>query len=112
MTRLRKQLPANLGSGELLYGSYKGLVSYEVRGEPSSLRLGPLRGCAALLTTTPEVAAEVFRAGEARLKPAGPGTGVPHHRRRPFGRIGRRLFRDAGLTQTRRHDRRSDQPRA
>src|SRR4051794_41085967 len=39
MTRLRKQLPALLGSGELRFGGFKGPVTYEVLGEPSSLRL-------------------------------------------------------------------------
>ena len=67
MTRLRKQLPSQLGTGELHYRGFTGTVDYDIQGEPSSLRLGPgrLRGS---LTTTPEVAAEAFRAGEAELK--------------------------------------------
>lgn len=66
MTRLRKQLPAHLGAGELRYRGFEGPVDYEIKGEPSSLRLGPgrLHGS---LTATPEVAAESFRAGEAVL---------------------------------------------
>lgn len=66
MTRLRKQLPALLGEGELRYRGFEGPVDYEIKGEPSSLRLGPgrLQGS---LSATPEVAAEAFRAGEAVL---------------------------------------------
>jgi hypothetical protein len=67
MTRLRKQLPAHLGAGELRFRGYSGAVTYEVLGEPASLRLGPLR-LRGSLTATPEVAAEAFRAGEAELK--------------------------------------------
>lgn len=66
MSRLRKQLPAHLGAGELRYRGFEGPVDYEIKGEPSSLRLGPLRLSGAL-TATPEVAAEAFRAGEAVL---------------------------------------------
>ncbi|MDB5425588.1 MAG: hypothetical protein JWQ29_3004 [Phenylobacterium sp.] len=66
MPRLRKQLPAHLGAGELRYRGFQGRVDYEVLGEPSSLRLGPLR-LRGSFTATPEVAAEAFRAGEAEL---------------------------------------------
>jgi hypothetical protein len=66
MARLRKQLPAHLGSGELRYRGFHGPVAYEILGEPSSLRLGPLR-LRGSFTSTPEVAAEAFRAGEAEL---------------------------------------------
>lgn len=66
MTRLRKQLPAQLGAGELRFRGFEGPVDYEVRGEPSSLRLGPAR-LSGSLTATPDVAAEAFRAGEAQL---------------------------------------------
>lgn len=66
MPRLRKQLPAHLGSGELRYRGFQGSVAYEVLGEPSSLRLGPLR-LRGSFTATPDVAAEAFRAGEAEL---------------------------------------------
>jgi hypothetical protein len=67
MARLRKQLPAYCGAGELRFRGFAGPVEYEIRGEPSSLRPGParLRGS---LVATPDVAAEVFRAGEADLK--------------------------------------------
>ena len=67
MPRLRKQLPAHLGAGELRYRGFQGPVEYEVLGEPSSLRLGPLR-LRGSFTATPEVAAEAFRAGEAELR--------------------------------------------
>ena len=67
MTRLRKQLPARLGAGELRYRGFEGPVDYEIRGEPASLRLGPAR-LHGSLTTTPEAAAEAFRAGEAQLR--------------------------------------------
>lgn len=67
MPRLRKQLPAHVGAGELRYRGFQGPVDYEVLGEPSSLRLGPLR-LRGSFTATPEVAAEAFRAGEAELK--------------------------------------------
>ena len=66
MARLRKQLPAHLGAGELRYRGFHGAVDYEILGEPSSLRLGPLR-LRGSLSTTPEVAADAFRAGEAEL---------------------------------------------
>jgi hypothetical protein len=67
LARLRKQLPAQLGAGELRFRGFAGPVSYEVLGEPSSLRLGPLR-LRGSFTATPDVAAEAFRAGEAELK--------------------------------------------
>ena len=66
MVRLRKQLPAHLGDGELHFRGFTGPVTYEVLGEPSSLRLGPLR-LRGSLTATPDVAADAFRAGEAEL---------------------------------------------
>ena len=66
MARLRKQLPAHVGAGELRYRGFHGAVDYEILGEPASLRLGPLR-LRGSLSTTPEVAAEAFRAGEAEL---------------------------------------------
>jgi hypothetical protein len=67
MARLRKQLPAHLGAGEVRFRGFSGPVDYEVLGEPSTLRLGPLR-LRGSFTATPEVAAEAFRAGEAELK--------------------------------------------
>ena len=67
MTRLRKQLPAQLGAGELRYRGFEGPVDYEIRGEPASLRLGPAR-LHGSLRATPDVAAEAFRAGEAHLR--------------------------------------------
>ena len=67
MSRLRKQLPAQQGAGEIRFGGYEGAVEYEIRGEPSALRLGPTR-LHGSFTATPEVAAEAFRAGEAHLR--------------------------------------------
>ncbi len=66
MPRLRKQLPAHLGAGELRYRGFQGPVDYEILGEPTSLRLGPLR-LRGSFSATPDVAAEAFRAGEAEL---------------------------------------------
>jgi hypothetical protein len=66
MPRPRKQLPAHAGAGELRYRGFQGPVEYEILGEPSSLRLGPLR-LRGSFTATPEIAAEAFRAGEAEL---------------------------------------------
>ena len=67
MSRLRKQLPAQQGEGDLRFAGYEGRVEYEIRGEPASLRLGPgrLQGS---FTASPEVAEEAFRAGEAQLR--------------------------------------------
>jgi hypothetical protein len=67
MARLRKQLPAHLGAGELRFRGFSGPVEYEVLGDPSSLRLGPLR-LRGSFTATPEIAAEAFHAGEGELK--------------------------------------------
>ena len=67
MARPRKQLPAHLGGGELRFRGFSGSVDYEILGEPSTLRLGPLR-LRGSFTATPEVAAEAFHAGEAELK--------------------------------------------
>lgn len=66
MARARKQLPVHPGVGELRCRGFKGSVGYEIRGEPSSLRLGParLRGC---LNATPEVAEQAFRETEGEL---------------------------------------------
>jgi hypothetical protein len=66
MPRLRKQLPAFLGAGQLRCRGFKGSVDYEILGEPGSLRPGParLRGS---FSATPEVAEQVFRDGEGEL---------------------------------------------
>ena len=66
MPRLRKQLPAQLGAGELRYTGFQGAVEYEILGEPTTLRLGPLR-LRGSFSATPQVAADAFRAGEAEL---------------------------------------------
>ena len=66
MARIRKQLPAQLGAGQLRCRGYKGQVDYEILGEPSALRQGParLRGS---FSATPEVAETVFRDGDGEL---------------------------------------------
>ena len=67
MARLRKQLPAHAGAGQLHCRGFTGPVDYEIQGDPATLRLGPLR-LRGSFTATAEVAAEAFRAGEAELK--------------------------------------------
>ena len=67
MARLRKQLPAHGGAGELRFRGFAGPVAYEIQGDPATLRLGPLR-LRGSLTATPEVAAQAFHAGEGELK--------------------------------------------
>jgi hypothetical protein len=66
MTRIRKQLPAYPGTGELRCRGFKGPVDYEILGEPGSLRPGPsrLRGS---FSATPEIAQQVFRDGDGEL---------------------------------------------
>jgi hypothetical protein len=66
MTRIRKQLPAHPGTGELRCRGFKGQVDYEILGEPGSLRPGParLRGS---ISATPEVAEQCFRDGDGEL---------------------------------------------
>jgi hypothetical protein len=67
MARPRKQLPVHVGAGQLHCGGFTGPVDYEIHGDPATLRLGPLR-LRGSITTTPEVAADAFRAGEAQLR--------------------------------------------
>ncbi|THD79903.1 MAG: hypothetical protein E7812_08485 [Phenylobacterium sp.] len=66
MTRIRKQLPAFPGAGELRCRGFKGQVDYEILGDPGSLRPGParLRGS---LSSTPEIAEQAFRDGDGEL---------------------------------------------
>lgn len=66
MARIRKQLPAFLGDGQLRCRGYRGPVSYEILGEPQTLKPGParLRGS---LNATPEIAQQAFRDGEGEL---------------------------------------------
>ena len=66
MAYVRKKLPAFVGEGELRYRGYQGQVSYEILGEPSSLKPGParLRGS---INATPEIAHQAFREGEGVL---------------------------------------------
>jgi hypothetical protein len=66
MARIRKQLPAHQGAGELRCRGFKGAVDYEILGEPGALRPGParLRGS---LSSTPEIAAQAFRDGDGEL---------------------------------------------
>jgi hypothetical protein len=67
MTRVRKQLPAYFGDGELHYRGFTGPVTYEIQGDPASLRLGPVR-LRGSLTASPDVAAGAFHAGEGDLR--------------------------------------------
>jgi hypothetical protein len=66
MTRLRKQLPAILGAGQLRCRGYKGAVDYEILGEPTTLRPGParLRGS---FSASPEIAEAAFRDVDGEL---------------------------------------------
>ena len=73
MTRIRKQLPAFPGAGELRCRGFKGQVDYEILGDPGSLRPGParLRGS---LSSTPEIAEQAFRDGDGELTLESGGT--------------------------------------
>ena len=66
MARLKKQLPAFPGTGELRVRGFQGPVEYEILGEPTSLRAGParLRGS---LVASPEIAEQAFREVEGQL---------------------------------------------
>jgi hypothetical protein len=66
MARLRKQLPAQIGAGQLRCRGFKGAVDYEILGEPTSLRPGParLRGS---FSSSPEIAEACFRDGDGEL---------------------------------------------
>jgi len=66
MARVRKQLPAHLGAGQLRCRGFKGAVDYEILGEPASLRPGPARLRGSLMAT-PEVAEQAFRDGDGEL---------------------------------------------
>lgn len=66
MALTRKVLPIFEGAGQVRFTGHDGPVQYKISGDPSALRAGHtrLRGA---LTTTPEIAAEAFRAGEGVL---------------------------------------------
>ncbi len=66
MARLRKTLPAFPGTGQLRSRSFVGEVTYEILGDPSGLKFGPLR-LRGSLNTTPDVAEQLFRDGEGVL---------------------------------------------
>jgi hypothetical protein len=66
MARVRKQLPAHLGAGQLRCRGFKGTVDYEILGEPGGLRPGPARLRGSLMAT-PEVAEQAFRDGDGEL---------------------------------------------
>ena len=66
MPRIRKQLPSQLGAGELRCRSWKGAVDYEIRGEPTALKPGPLR-LRGQFSAAPEVAEQAFRYGDGEL---------------------------------------------
>jgi hypothetical protein len=66
MPRTRNIEPALEGAGELRFRGFRGPVQYEIHGQPQTLRLGKgsLRGG---VHTTPEIAEQAFREGEAVL---------------------------------------------
>ena len=66
MARIRKQLPAHPGTGELKCRGFRGPVDYEILGEPTTLKPGParLRGS---FSASPEVAHQAFRDGDGEL---------------------------------------------
>jgi len=66
MARIRKQLPAYPGTGELKCRGFRGPVDYEILGEPTTLKPGParLRGS---FSASPEVALQAFRDGDGEL---------------------------------------------
>jgi hypothetical protein len=66
MARLRKQLPACPGTGELKCRNYKGPVDYEIQGEPAGLKPGPAR-LKGSFKATPEIALQAFRDGDGEL---------------------------------------------
>jgi hypothetical protein len=66
MARIRKQLPAHPGTGELKCRGFKGPVDYEILGEPSTLKPGPLR-LRGSFNASPEIAQQAFRDGDGEL---------------------------------------------
>lgn len=63
---IRKSLPVFGGAGVVRFSGHEEPVQYSIQGDPARLRRGParLRGS---LSTTAEIAAEAFRAGEGVL---------------------------------------------
>lgn len=61
-----KVIPVEAGSGELKFPGFHGPVDYAISGETAKLKVGiaRLRGS---FTTTPEIAADAFHAGEGAL---------------------------------------------
>ncbi|MDP3853212.1 hypothetical protein [Phenylobacterium sp.] len=59
--------PVTAGVGELRFQTFSGTVDYEITGQMKTLAsaYSPLRG---LLRTAPEIADDLFRAGDAVLK--------------------------------------------
>lgn len=66
MARIRKQIPAQPGRGELKCRGFKGPVDYSILGEPATLKPGParLRGS---FSASPEVANQAFRDVDGEL---------------------------------------------
>jgi hypothetical protein len=62
----RKVVPQFAGEGEVRFRGHAGPVQYSIAGDPAKLKPGILRLRGAL-TTTPEIAAEAFHAGEGVL---------------------------------------------
>lgn len=73
MAHARKKLPAFPGVGELHYRGFTGPVDYEILGDPSTLKLGPLR-LRGSFTASPDIAEQAFREGEGVLSLEGGGT--------------------------------------
>jgi hypothetical protein len=66
MALTRKVLPTFEGAGQVRFAGHDGPVQYRISGDPSTLRPGHarLRGA---LSTSAEIAADAFRAGEGVL---------------------------------------------
>ena len=62
----RKVVPQFAGAGQVRFAGHTEPVQYSIAGDPSRLKPGILRLRGAF-TTTPELAAEAFRAGEGAL---------------------------------------------
>jgi hypothetical protein len=62
----RKVVPQFAGAGQVRFAGHAGPVQYSIAGDPSRLKPGVLRLRGAI-TTTAEIAADAFRAGEGHL---------------------------------------------
>lgn len=66
MAYARKKLPVFTGDGQIRFRGFQGGAPYEITGDPSTLRLGPLR-LRGQVNLDADTAQEAFRAGEAEL---------------------------------------------